>query len=730
MMSHRWEQAEQIFFKAVEIRDFSARAEYLQTACGDDAILLAELTALLASHDRADTFLSAYSSLPGKMFSHYQVLEKIGEGATGTVYKARDSKLDRVVALKLLSLWSHIDPALRDRFVREAKYGSALNHPNIVTIHDIGHDQGMDFIVMECVDGRTLDQVIRPDGLPLDTCFQYALQITKALAKAHAAGIVHRDLKPANILVTVEDHIKLLDFGLAAPADGTAFDGCAAHQESTSSLGAILGTPGYLSPEQARGLSGDARSDIFSFGTVFYEMVTGERAFRRESIVETLTATRTKNPRWPEGVPANVIQILMRCLEKDPEKRFQNVVALVSALKAAQTEQGYRSQPGSRHGIFRGIALVVLIAIIFFSHSRGPIRGNHVLMLVAKFEGQDKTFSSRLVEQLRALTNSYSEVDIHLLNESLPKNQGAAVAVAIGRRAGARIVVWGRLEENLEHATLATHFALLDESMTNPLRREFETTTVPGSERNALKQELPREMESLLLTVVGADRYHSKDYAGASTAWTNALTRAASHNLINEPVVRFYRALADEQRVHTDCLDDGTAQCDFKGAIPILRRVTADLTEVLRDRPNHAASFWHRGLANSELCELYSEMHLPTEARTACNTAIDDFGKTLKPQTIYPRFFTDLPDEASVLWNRGLTYRLRVRVDSNDLQQLQDLTSSIGDFRKILDGSSQFAVFLGRRRSDLFRHLGDATKKREQLLIRSHGNPSARDLRS
>jgi serine/threonine protein kinase len=222
----------------------------------------------------------------GKTIAHYQVLEKLGEGGMGVVYKARDGHLDRFVALKVLPADKVSDPERRRRFVQEAKAASALNHRNIVTIYDISNWEGTDFIAMEYVPGKTLDQVIGLGVLRLSEALRYAIQIADALAKAHLAGIVHRDLKPSNVMVTPDGIVKVLDFGLAkllertgsefAPTETIAVD----RPESTEA-GVILGTLAYMSPEQAEGRPVDARSDIFSFGAVLYEMVAGRRAFRR-----------------------------------------------------------------------------------------------------------------------------------------------------------------------------------------------------------------------------------------------------------------------------------------------------------------------------------------------------------------------------------------------------------------------------------------------------------------
>jgi serine/threonine protein kinase len=235
-------------------------------------------------------------AMTGQTISHYQVLEKLGEGGMGVVYKALDTHLDRFVAIKVLPPERVADPERKRRFVQEAKAASALNHPNIVTVHDITEDRGIDFIVMEHVAGKTLGQLIPRKGLPLSQTLKYAVQIADALAKAHAKGIVHRDLKPTNIMVTDDGLVKVLDFGLAKLTEPLAPDEFAptrtmrAGEGPKTEEGTIVGTVAYMSPEQAEGKKVDSRSDIFSFGSLLYEMTTGRRAFQGETRLSTLSA--------------------------------------------------------------------------------------------------------------------------------------------------------------------------------------------------------------------------------------------------------------------------------------------------------------------------------------------------------------------------------------------------------------------------------------------------------
>jgi serine/threonine protein kinase len=225
----------------------------------------------------------------GKTLGHYRIVEKLGAGGMGVVYKARDTHLDRFVALKILPAEKVADPDRRRRFVQEAKAASALNHPHIVTIHDIDEADGVHFIAMEYVDGKTLDQHIPRHGMRLNEALKVAVQMADALAAAHEAGIVHRDLKPGNLMVTEKGQVKVLDFGLAKPTEKlpTGAEDATLTAKPDTEEGKILGTVAYMSPEQAEGKKVDARSDIFSFGSVLYEMVSGKRAFEADSKAST-----------------------------------------------------------------------------------------------------------------------------------------------------------------------------------------------------------------------------------------------------------------------------------------------------------------------------------------------------------------------------------------------------------------------------------------------------------
>jgi Tol biopolymer transport system component/serine/threonine protein kinase len=283
----------------------------------------------------------------GKVLAQYQISEKLGEGGMGVVWKALDTHLDRFVALKTLPAERLADAERKRRSVQEAKAASALNHPNIVHIYDIAEVDGVQFISMEYVPGKTLDQLIGRKGLRLNEALKYAVQIADALAQAHSAGIIHRDLKPSNVIVSENGHVKVLDFGIAkltevATGEFGETATMRAHDGPSTEEGAILGTVAYMSPEQGEGKRVDTRSDIFSFGSMLYEMVTGRQAFHGDSKLSTLSAILKDDPKPASAVAADVPRdlekIINRCLRKDPERRFQHMGDVKVALQELKEE--------------------------------------------------------------------------------------------------------------------------------------------------------------------------------------------------------------------------------------------------------------------------------------------------------------------------------------------------------------------------------------------------------
>src|SRR5712692_725018 len=274
----------------------------------------------------------------GSKLGPYEIISTLGAGGMGEVYRARDTRLGRDVALKILPESFARDNDRLHRFEQEARAVAALNHPNILAIFDTGQNNSSPFLVSELLEGETLREVLDGGALPQRKTIDYGVQIAQGLAAAHEKGIVHRDLKPENIFVTKDARIKILDFGLAKLAQKARADDGATLTSSHTAAGVVMGTASYMAPEQVRGDGADARTDIFAFGAVLYEMLSGTRAFRPETTAETMTAVLKEDP--PElsdpghAVSPALDRIVRRCLEKSPEQRFQSAKDLSFALSA------------------------------------------------------------------------------------------------------------------------------------------------------------------------------------------------------------------------------------------------------------------------------------------------------------------------------------------------------------------------------------------------------------
>ena len=361
------------YIETVPTRGYRFVAPTLRVVAGRVADLQTPGAALRNVPGAAADSISWARPAPGDLLGSYEVLEPLGSGGMGEVYRARDRRLGRDVAIKVLPAESVSDTRRRARFNREARAISALNHPNIVTIHDIDSVDGTHFIVMELVPGETLAQRLRRGALSPRDALTIGIPLAEGLAAAHAAGIVHRDLKPANVMLRPDGVVKVLDFGLAKIADReasgseTASAGDAGADPKASRTGMVVGTTGYMSPEQASGRLVDARSDIFSFGILLYEMATGERPFRGTSAATSGFDDATAGPPLRGAVPVALERLIVRCLRRDPAQRFQFIadvkVELQEIAAAFQSGESHATPERSRRPLSRRW-LVALAAIL------------------------------------------------------------------------------------------------------------------------------------------------------------------------------------------------------------------------------------------------------------------------------------------------------------------------------------------------------------------------------
>ena len=380
MSTERWQQLDRIFIEAIQ-RPADERCAFIEEACRTDTGLKTEALTLLAAADESSDFMSTsalehlartvaaagWTLKPGDRVGAYTVLNRLGAGAVGEVWRARDERLGRDVAIKIVAPYASSDSERLRRFAEEARLAGSLNHPNLLTVHDVGEHAGLPMLVTECLDGQSLRQRLEAGPLPVGKAINVALGITRGLAAAHARGIVHRDVKPENVFLQTDGNVKILDFGLAKLLPSVGSEPGARHQTMD---GWILGTAGYMAPEQVRGEPADSRADLFAVGVMTYEMLAGSNPFKRASIVETMHATLTADV--PDltadgrAVPPAVAKLVRRLLETSPQARFQSAQDLAWALEQLSDQSSSdrtpsRETPARRPAWRRGWAAAIVV---------------------------------------------------------------------------------------------------------------------------------------------------------------------------------------------------------------------------------------------------------------------------------------------------------------------------------------------------------------------------------
>ncbi|MBC8028716.1 MAG: protein kinase [Pyrinomonadaceae bacterium] len=557
--TERWQQLKKLFYDSIELPLDQVDAMLAQ-ACPDDASMREEVKALRRLYDQNPDFMEIPPVMPvgdllaggGAMLQkdqtilHFKILTMLGEGGMGEVYLAHDLKLDRRVALKLLPLYFSKDEESLRRFEQEARAASALSHPNVCIIHDVNEtEDNRPFIVMEYVEGATLRERLETGGaMRPNEALDIAMQVASALDEAHLKGITHRDIKPENIMLRNDGQAKVLDFGVAKLAEGLAYE-LADEKEGSfrTAPGSLLGTVSYMSPEQARGLPVDARTDIWSLGVVLYEMLTGRTPFGGDTPSDTLAAILEHEPApfvsHAPGLPGELERIITNALTKDREKRYKTIKELLTDLHHLKTrleertaKQGHPGptaadskirSTGTRNAVFATVALVIIAAIIIYTYystqnDKGSLNSIAVLPFVNKVNDPDTEYlSDGITESIITNLSRISKLNVIAYTTVSPYKGSSIDPLAVGRKLKVQAVLVGKLARRGDNLTVSVE--LMDVRNSKHIWGEQYQRQL--SDILVLQKQLSREIsEQLQLSLTGAEQKQlAKSYTDNTEAY-------------------------------------------------------------------------------------------------------------------------------------------------------------------------------------------------------------------
>lgn len=475
MKSINWEQIENIFHRAIALND-EGRERYLLQTCGEDLLLRTEVESLLSSLEKESEFLEEPAfdlgmkvlekrvdvSLTGREIGSYKILEKLGSGGMGDVYLAEDVRFHRKVALKFLSDSMVDDARAKRQLFREAHAVSLIDHRNICTVFDVKEIGEHSFIVMQYIEGETLSDMIRHRLIEEHQIIDLARQITEALAAAHERGIIHRDIKAGNIMVTPGGQVKVLDFGLAKIVSNQKPDSHAAPPSLMTQTNAIAGTIAYMSPEQLRREKLDFRSDIFSLGTVFYELFSGKNPFLQASDAETISAILTEQfkplPGIRKGNSQPLNRIVKKCLEKDREKRYQSAEDLVSELRNLQHRKSVRRySPAFSSSMAAALMILIILVIGAFVYRRAVAPRSLAVLPFSNLSADSKNdFMSGMAETLIQKLSASSSINVSPFTQVANYKLNDVNPIEVGRNLRVDAVLTGKIIEQNRQLILQT----------------------------------------------------------------------------------------------------------------------------------------------------------------------------------------------------------------------------------------------------------------------------------